>query len=216
MKIVQSYLLFALGSALILATSASASDSSSRCPKPDGGNHCHNRYAPVACGIGSTGYPCHYGNRCLARAAGFDPRRECVRVFEGDDRQLGNEGSDGGDAAPTAEQVEGALDDSEIEQIEEAEMIILEDAQVSIQEAVDLDPLDENGEGPEGGRNLQKCGTACKACQLACDVKFGIKERACLIACEPICLIGGKACRSCRNVCRAPRSACYKACDVLP
>ena len=66
-------------------------------------------------------------------------------------------------------------------------------------------------------RKLSSCGTACQACKLACDVKFRVKEEACLLACRVPCLWpGGSVCNKCRAACRAPRETCNRACDLLP
>lgn len=72
--------------------------------------------------------------------------------------------------------------------------------------------------GQEAGarRSLQssRCGLACGACRLACDISTGPAETACLAGALLVCIFPGSACRAARAICRAPGNACRGACAL--
>ena len=128
----------------------------------------------------------------------------------------------------SSEDVDDYMPDEEtLEEIEEEELDVIMKAREAIAKiahdgvAGDMDENTSDEESPSSlmmmeERKLSSCGTACQACKLACDVKFRVKEEACLLACRAVCLIGGKICNDCRAACRAPRATCNRACDLLP
>jgi len=119
-------------------------------------------------------------------------------------------------------------DEETLEEIEEEELAVIMKAREAIAKiahdgvAGDMDENTSDEEPPSSlmmmeERRLSSCGTACQACKLACDVKFRVKEEACLLACRVPCLWpGGSVCNKCRAACRAPRETCNRACDLLP
>ena len=118
-------------------------------------------------------------------------------------------------------------DEETLEEIEEEELDVIMKAREAIAKIAHDGVTGYNDEDTSSeelpsslmmmeSRKLSSCGTACQACKLACDVKFRVKEEACLLACQVPCIWPGKVCNDCRSACRAPRATCNRACDLLP
>lgn len=104
-------------------------------------------------------------------------------------------------------------DEETLEEIEERELDVIMDAREAIADILDDELPGEAGTNfmnlmQERKLNSSKCNVACQACKLACDVKLGVKERICILAC-----FGN---RKCINVCKKPRELCHKGCGILP
>jgi hypothetical protein len=117
-------------------------------------------------------------------------------------------------------------DSATLAEIEEKEISVLRDTRAAlediVQSALDADFDDGNGdmEPPSSSSSLtlmqqrklesSSCSPACEACKVAADVKFLIKESACVLGCG---IIDN---RLCTQACLTPRRLAHEACEILP
>jgi len=130
---------------------------------------------------------------------------------------------DGYDSDGDAEEPLYQPDSATLAEIEEKEISVLRDTRAALEDIVqstldaDFDDGDMEPPSPSSLTLMQQrklvsssCSPACEACKVAADIKFLIKESACVLGCG---IIDN---RRCTQACLTPRRLAHEACEILP